>query len=842
MLNRSVRRAAVLALTTALSSPAFAQTPPATPPVPAAAQVPAAGQQAAAALAWPRSYDIGDDQLQIYQPLVETWNGDQLAGRAAIAVGPKTGNPTYGIAHFTARVAVDKAAKLAQLTNIEVVKVDVPTAPAQDTTLMSALQSRIPPQGMTVALDHLMTSYAASQSLTKELDQPVDNAPPRILFATTPTLLVLVSGKPVLQPVNGAAGFQRVVNTRPLILQDAAGVYHLQASGRWYEATTIDGSWVVTAAPSPSLEAAGSTANYEEAAESMLPANGQKPAQAPAVIVATAPTELIVTGGQPQMAPVDGTSLLRMSNADHAVILDPSSNDYYVLISGRWFKARDLKGPWSFVPGTSLPPSFAKISPTDPAANALVSVPGTPQAKEARIAATIPQTASIARNTDLTIQYDGGTAKFVPIQGTILSYAENTRTPVIRLAADRYYAVFQGAWFVSQTPGAPWVIADVVPAAIYTIPTSSPLHYVTYVRIYASTADAVVVGYTPGYFGVVLAPGGTVVYGTGYSCVGYIGTYWYGCPATYGYNAAFAWTEGFAFGFAAGFAWGAWSPYWGPYWGHGPWGGPWASININQTNIYGRWGGYATVNHAWGYNGWTGNEWSARNWDGVTGRGTAFEGRSGAAFNPWSGNYAAGREGQHYNPETGAWGGSRAGITGNVNSGNFDAGRQSAGYNPTTGTGHASETGISDNNGKVSVDSRGIAGNTKTGNAVAWNNGHIYTDHDGSIHQYDPGNGGWQKQTANGWQRDTDADQISRLDNQRQFQDWGDQRVDNFARSGGYDDFGGGDRWGGGGWGGGDRFGGGGGWGGGDRFGGGGFGGFGGGDRFGGGGFGGFRR
>jgi hypothetical protein len=843
MLKPSVRRAALLALTTALSTPAvlsipaFAQgTPPAAAQVPAA---PAPGQQAAAALAWPRSYDIGDNQLQIYQPLVETWNGDQLTGRAAIAVGPKTGNPTYGIAHFTARVAVDKAAKLAQLTNIDVVKVDVPTAPGQDTTLMSALQSRIPPQGMTVALDHLMTSYAASQSLSKQLSQPVDNTPPKIVFTPNPTLLVLVSGKPALQPLNGVAGFQRVINTRPLILLDAAGVYHLQAAGSWYEATSIDGSWVVTAAPSPSLEAAGSTANYEEAAESMLPADGKKPAQPPAVLVATTPTEVVVTSGQPQMVPVDGTALLRMSNADHAVILDPSNNNYYVLISGRWFRGRDLKGPWDFVPGASLPSDFARIAATDPAANVLVSVPGTPQAKEARIAATIPQTASVARNTDLNLQYDGGTAKFAPIQGTVLSYAENTRIPVIRLAPDRYYAVFQGAWFVSQTPGGPWVIADVVPAAIYTIPTSSPLHYVTYVRIYASTADAVVVGYTPGYFGVVLAPGGTVVYGTGYNCVGYIGTYWYGCPATYGYNAAFAWTEGFAFGFAAGFAWGAYSPWWGPYWGHGPWGGPWASINVNQTNIYGRWGGYATVNHAWGYNPWNGNEWSARNWDGTTGRGTAFEGRSAAAFNPWTGNYAAGREGQHYNPATGAWGGSRAGIEGNVNSGNFDAGRQSAGYNPTTGTGHASETGISDNNGKVSVDSKGIAGNAKTGNAVAWNNGHVYTDHDGTIHQYSNDNG-WQKQTIDGWQKDTDADQISRLDNQRQYQNWGDQRVDNFARSGGYDDFGGGDRgWGGGGgWGGGDRFGGGGGGWGGGGFGGGGFrgGGFGGGG-FGGGGF-----
>ncbi|HEY9212624.1 MAG TPA: carbohydrate-binding family V/XII, partial [Ancylobacter sp.] len=801
-----------------------------------------------AALAWPRSYDVGEQVLEVYKPLIEQWDGDRLEGRTAIAIGPKPagsnaagGAPTYGIAHFTARVAVDKPAKLAHLSNIMVTKVDVPTDPTRDTTLMSALQAHIPAQGLTVALDHLTTSYAATQELAKEMAQPVDNTPPKIVFVDTPTLLVQIAGKPVLRAIAGVAGFQRVVNTHPLMLVDTSGGYHLQAAGTWYEAASIDGPFTVTAAPSPSLQAAGSMANYAQAAETMMPADGKMPAKPAAIIVSTVPTELVLTGGAPQMVPVDGTSLLRMSNADHALLMEPSNNNYYLLVSGRWFRSASLKGPWSFVPGTSLPADFAKISPKDPIANALVAVPGTPQAKEAVIAATIPQTASVARNTQLTIQYDGDTPKFVPISGTILSYAENTRTPVIRLDAARYYAIFQGAWFVSSTPSGPWEVADVVPAAIYTIPVSSPLHYVTYVRVYASTPDAVVVGYTPGYLGVVLAPGGTVVYGTGYDCVGYVGTYWYGCPASYGYNAAFGWTDGFGFGFDSDWAWGVASPWWGPYWGAGPWGGPWTGVNVNQTNIYGQWGGNATINHAYGYNPLTGNEWSARNFGGVTGAGTAFAGRSGAAFNPWSGNFAGGREGSYFNPATGAQGAARAGAVGNVNTGNFEAGRQSAGYNPTSGFGHASESGVSDVNGNINAASRGIAGNTKTGNAVGWNNGNIYTDHDGSIHQYDAGSGGWQHQSISGWQGDTDAGQIGRLNQQQQFSQMGDQRADSFARSGG---FGGGDSFGGyhgaNGFGGGS-FGGDGGFHGGGGFGGGGFGGFHGGGGFGGG-FGGGRR
>ncbi|MDQ0510295.1 carbohydrate-binding family V/XII [Ancylobacter amanitiformis] len=796
VLRPAYRFAALLAAATFLTAPALAQQP-AAPAAPAATS--AAPSAIPPGLAWPRSFDLGDKVLQIYQPLIEQWNGDQLAGRAAIAIGPKTGTPTYGIARFTARVAVDKPSKLAQLGPIQITKVDVPTDPTQDMALMSALQSHIPAGGITVALDHLLTSYAASKELTKAETQPVDNTPPKIIFADKATILVLVAGTPVAKPIDGVTGFQRVVNTHPLILVDASGGYHLQAAGSWYQAKAIEGPWTLQRAPDPSLEAAGSTANYESAAVSLLPANGQKPATPPAVVVSTGPAELVITDGAAQMVPVSGTSLLRVGNADHAIILDPSNNQYYVLISGRWFRGPGLSGPWAFVPGASLPADFKKISPTDPVANALVAVPGTPQAKEAAIAATVPQTATIKRDTQLTIQYDGGTPRFEPIKGTILSYAVNTRTPVIKLDATRYYALVQAAWFVANAPTGPWFVTDTVPSAIYTIPSSSPLHYVTYVRVYASTADAVTVGYTPGYLGVMLEPGGTVVYGTGYDCVGYIGAYWYGCPASYGANAAFGWTDGFAFGFAAGYPWGAWGPAWGPYWGPGPWGGPWAGVNVNATNIYGQWGANAAYAHAWGYNPWTGNEWAGRAASGVTANGTAFQGRSAAAFNPWTGNYAGGREGSFFNPATGAEGAARAGVTGNAYTGNFAAGRQSEAYNPTTGVGHASETGVTDTNGHVSVDSRGVAGNARTGNAVAWNNGNVYTDHDGSIHQYDANNG-WQHQTIDGWQHDTDAAQTDRLDQQRQFQSYGDQRVENFARGGGYgggdfnaDHFGGGD-------------------------------------------------
>src|SRR5271165_2370648 len=100
---------------------------------------------------------------------------------------------------------------------------------------------------------------------------------------------------------------------------------------------------------------------------------------------------------------------MQIQNSDNALFFFDINQRFYVLISGRWFGASLLEGPWEFVPYNQLPQDFSKIPPTHPKANALVSVPGTPQANEAVIANSIPQTATVERNeAKLDLTYDGG--------------------------------------------------------------------------------------------------------------------------------------------------------------------------------------------------------------------------------------------------------------------------------------------------------------------------------------------------------------------------------------------------------------------------------------------------
>src|SRR5262249_46463177 len=148
-----------------------------------------------------------------------------------------------------------------------------------------------------------------------------------------------------------------------------------------------------------------------------------------------------------------------------------------------WFKAASLDGPWTFATPT-LPDDFKKISLEHPRSRVLASVPGTPQATEAVLLASIPQTARVNRKEVKApeVQYQGD-PQFKPIEGSQgVQQAVNTDKDIVKYG-DLYYMCFQGVWFMSRAATGPWEVADSIPKEIYTIPASSPVHNVTYVTV-----------------------------------------------------------------------------------------------------------------------------------------------------------------------------------------------------------------------------------------------------------------------------------------------------------------------------------------------------------------------
>src|SRR5438034_5686134 len=105
---------------------------------------------------------------------------------------------------------------------------------------------------------------------------------------------------------------------------------------------------------------------------------------------------MIESKGEPTYNLIPGTGLQYVVNTN-GNIFRLGDNEYYLLISGRWFKSGTLDGSWTFVTAADMPPDFGKIPADNPKGTVLASVPGTPEAKEALIANSIPQTRSEER-------------------------------------------------------------------------------------------------------------------------------------------------------------------------------------------------------------------------------------------------------------------------------------------------------------------------------------------------------------------------------------------------------------------------------------------------------------
>ena len=780
-----------------------------TPAQAAPAQAPTGAANAAEQTpSWPQVLTNGDSKLTIYQPQLDSWDGYTLQARAAVEATDKDGKSTYGIVEFSAHTLVDKATRWVALDQYSLTKVDFPASAANVDRWTAALKADAAKRQKTISLDQLEAALGTLAAEQKSSGEPLDNTPPTIISSEVPAILVYIDGEPAYRPVDGTA-LQRVINTRPLLLKDAQGKHYLRVFDGWMVADAVSGPYARLTSSLPDLEKARKAAiqsrqvdllTGQSDAKDKVPSLAKPPV--PQIHIATAPTELIVTDGPAQWQPIQGTKLLYVTNTTGHIFKEVADQDSYLLISGRWFRASDMQGPWTFVPADKLPADFANIPDDSAKENVKASVAGTPQAREAAIAATIPQTSAVKKSQlKMSAPAFDGAPQLKAINGTPLQYVVNSPMPIIRVDAQSWYAVENGVWFVATSVQGPWSVAASVPAVIYSIPPSSPMHYITYVKVYSASGDTVVVGYTPGYQGSTVDPNsGVVVYGTGYPYTPWVGSVWYGPPVTYGFGVAIrytpwtGWTFGFGFGWswggstvAVGWGWGAY-PWWGNYgWGYAwgprlypapmPWGGvaygyhggaaAWGPGGWAGTtgNIYRQWGDRASVSrYGAGYNAWTGNRWAGQVGASYNSRtGIAAAGQRGAMQNVYTGNYAAGRSGVATGPNGGAIAGQHV-TAGNARTGAQVTANRGAVYNPNTGN---------------TTDYRSVRGRNSGAAQIGDN---VYAGHDGNV--YKKTDDGWQSMVG-GANRPNPANtaQVQNLDRQSQARSFGNDRFNNVHNS-----------------------------------------------------------
>jgi hypothetical protein len=546
-------------------------------------------QPGSGAYPWPLQFALGEERMLIYPPEIERFEGGLVEGTCAVSVSPADVSdvqPRFGILRFVAPADPDaRDPQTLVVRDLRATKLDFPAARERNEALLQEIDAALRNVSWRTTRERLENAIDIGRAQAQARVTPLRNDAPRILFAEQPSVLVRVDGPPALRDVRGTR-LQRVINTRALMLYDpGARTYFLYQIDRWLESPSIVGTWRPALAVSADMEEARRTLAQSGEVD-LLDAESDQYAALPQVIVATEATELIQFQGVPQWAAIPGTRLLYVSNTTGSVFHEVGEQAYYVLLAGRWYRSSRLgDAEWSYVAPARLPSDFARLPDGHPADRVLSAVPGTPEAREAVAAARVPQTARVERSrAPLQVDYDG-TPRFEQIPGTSLEWAVNSRVPVIRVTGYRYYALDNGVWFTAISPEGEWSVADYVPSSVYTIPPSSPVHYVTYVRVYDTTPDSVFFGYTPGYFGWYPTYYQTVVYGTGFVYRPWVQTWWYGWPATWGFSFSYGrpwWWAGWPGWFYAWNPWPCYRPWWGPVWSR-----PYArnAVQINNYNV-----------------------------------------------------------------------------------------------------------------------------------------------------------------------------------------------------------------------------------------------------------------
>jgi hypothetical protein len=641
---------------------------------------------------WPKSITGNNGELiKIYQPQVESYSGNIVKSRSAISViqEGKT-DPVFGAFWWEANVADNGNAVSIQSLQVTNIKFPDGVDDATSSDIKQKLESDIPQMNISISKSELQNSLNNSQQQTR-LSEGFNNVAPKVIYTTKPSMLVLIDGEPKMQS-NSTYGVDAVVNSPFTIVKNNDGRFYLYGGKQWYSASSATGPYnyvgdipdnlqQIENAVKNSKNTSSNNSNNNNSNDDAVSGNSNA---IPEIIVSTQPAELIQSDGEPNFAPVENTGLLYVKNSSNDIFMDVNSQQYYVLLSGRWYRSASLKSQWQFIPADKLPADFAKIPAGSSKDNVLASVAGTDQANDAVMDAAVPQTAKVDRRTaTANVSYDGD-PQFENISGTRLQYAVNASATVLKLDG-AYYAVDNGVWYQSNNPGGPWEVSATRPDDVDRIPPSYPVYNSKYVYVYDATPDYVYTGYTPGYLNAYVY-GPTLVYGTGYYYRPWYRHHYYARPYTWGFSMNYTPWYGWGFGYGFGYDWFdigfGYSSWWGGGYGYGGWWGPsiyrpcYAFGGGYRYNNYGYYGynrGYAYRNNARYNINYTNNIYNGRR------NVYAYNNRSFVNNNRYTNNYN--RNGAYNN---GNRGGNRFNNGGNRsdNSNGFNNGGNRGSSNP----------------------------------------------------------------------------------------------------------------------------------------------------------------
>ena len=696
---------ALFAQTTAKPAPATAKPATSKPPTTAAPQTAAASTNAAGSEidgGWPRQYvTASKGSITVYQPQVATWDRQKhMVAFSAVSYTSKAGaKPALGTIKLEADTSVSLDERLVNFRSLKIAEANFQGLPKEQLQeVVSAIDKAMPDDDRVIALDRVLANVDKSKIVPKNVDG-VKADPPAIFFSKTPAIIVNLDGDAIWSPIRDN-DLKFAVNTNwDLFQHETTKTYYLRNNNTWLKASELKGPWAPAGQLPGSFNKLPADANWQDV-RTNLPGANLRASNVPQVFITQTPGELILLTGEPNYLVVPGTkTLLWVSNTESDVFRMGRTGTVYYLVAGRWFSAPDFTGPWTFAT-PSLPAEFKQIPMEHDRSRVLASVPGTDQAAEAVLLASIPQTARVNKKQlkapDVSYQ---GEPNFQPVEKTTVMRAVNTDKDIFKVGND-FYMCTQGVWFVGKSANGPWEVANFVPEEIYKIPPSSPAHHVTYVTIEDDDDDDewVVFASAAAYTGVMVA-WGCAVWGSGY---------YY--PPYYGYGGFY--------------------PYYYPHfptYGYSAWYNPYTGAYGRSAGVYGPYGGAGV-----------GARYNPR---------TGTYSRGAAAYGPYGSRGVA----QAYNPRTGAYGQTRQGsnVYGSWGSTAVQRGDDWAQTNRYTNNRTGTTTRTIRTDEGSAVTRRGPGGGT----VAVGDGGNIYAGNDGNVYRREGGT--WQKHDGGGNWSDT---------------------------------------------------------------------------------------
>ena len=560
---------------------------------------------------YPRTVTSENGSAIIYAPQIDGWEDfETITAWSAFNISRvESDDSYYGSLKYHAQTDTDTAAREVLFHDFEILELTIDVL-TEDSDEYGLIHDGFTAMSRKVPLDLVLAYLPNNVPLTST--EGLNTEPPTIFVAESPAILLFVDGDPRFLPVEGT-DLQFVLNTTWDVLRDGEnGPLYLCYEDAWLTAKSLDGEWSWARKLPKDFAKIPNEPNWA-GVHACLPEKLRKldkpDTPAPTVFYSGAAAELLLTDGAPSWVAIGDGGLSYADNAEQDLF--SVGDEKFLLLSGRWFKAAELDGPWTLA--TELPDAFQDIPAEDsdaPHAKSYVrsSIPGTEEAWEAALIASIPRKAEIQRGSEDAIDIDvsyGGEPVFAPIEDTGIDLAVNTSYQVLRYEGT-YYLCHNATWLTGFSAKGPWQFADSIPEQFALIPPSSPAYNTTFVKVEGSDDESINYAYTSGYEGAYVS-NETVVQGTGYAA-----------PAV---------SISIAYGYSSGYPYGYYPYYWWPpTYGHGSWYDP-------STGRYGEaavaYGPYGAAGGAAVYNPETG----------VYGRGQAvwdndeFAGR-GFAYNP----------------------------------------------------------------------------------------------------------------------------------------------------------------------------------------------------------------